>query len=102
MARANNGGWDFVKVGESYQYKEDWFIAMVTVLEDKSTEDEYVFNLRVDKANHEPPQNGEFEISHAKEVPGIYGGMLQIYKFPEYMCNYKYVREQTTTDHENK
>lgn len=37
MARANNGGWDFIKVGQQYQYKEDGIIAIVTVLEDNST-----------------------------------------------------------------
>ena len=26
MARANNKGWDFIKVNGEYQYKEDYFL----------------------------------------------------------------------------
>lgn len=92
MARANNGGWDFVKVGSTYQYKEDGWIAMVKIIEDNSTADEYRFKLWVEKATDEPPQDGEFEISHAKEVDGYYSGMLQIYEHEEYGCNYRWVR----------
>ena len=90
MARANNGGWDFVEVGKTYQYKEDWFIAMVTILEDNSTDKEYAFKLGVEKSTHTPPGDGEFEISHAKNLTGVYSGMLQLYENEEYMCTYKW------------
>lgn len=93
MARANNNGWDFIKVGETYQYKEDSWIAMVTIIEDNSTEKAYCFKLRVEKASEEPPQNGEFEIYYVKDINGFYSGMLQFYKNPEYSCNYKWVRD---------
>lgn len=93
MARAVNNGWDFVKVGKSYQYKEDWMIAMVTILEDNSDEGNYRFKLRVDKSNVEPPQNGEFEIGHDKTFNGIYSGMIQLYENVEYLCEYKWERK---------
>lgn len=93
MARAVNNGWDFVKVGKSYQYKEDWFIAIVTILEDNSDKENYRFKLRVEKATEEPPQNGEFEISHDKTFNGIYSGMIQLYETDEYSCEYKWQRK---------
>jgi len=95
MARANKGGWDFVQVGKTYQYKEDWFIADVTILEDKSNEEEYRFVLQTEKSNEEPPtEDGVFEIGHAKMLEGYYSGMLQLYETPEYVCNYKWERKQ--------
>lgn len=94
MARANNGGWDFIKVGETYQYKEDWFIARVTILEDNSTADEYLFKLQTEESNTEPPtKDGVFEIEHAKDVGGYYSGMLQLYEQPEYKYDIKWRRE---------
>jgi hypothetical protein len=93
MARANNNGWDFVKVGKTYQYKEDGFIAMVTILEDNSDEKYYRFKIRVEKSNFMPPQNGEFEISHIKDLGGVYSGMLQLYETEAYGCEYKWVRK---------
>lgn len=92
MSRANNGGWDFVKVGGTYQYKEDGYIAMVKVLEDNSTENEYRFKLKVEKATQSIGDD-EFEISHMKDLTGVYSGMLQLYEQEEYMCNYKYTPE---------
>jgi len=94
MARGNENGWDFIKVGTIYQYKEDWFIAMVTILEDQSNPDEYRFKLQVEESNFEPPQNGEFEVTHNKNVTGYYSGMLQFYEEPEYVCEYKWKRNQ--------
>ena len=101
MARANNGGWDFIKVGGTYQYKEDWFIAMVTILEDNSTENEYRFKLQTEQSNEEPPtedgmEEGVFTISHIKKVGGYYSGMLQFYKEEEYTFNPKWKREVKT------
>lgn len=94
MSRGVNNGWDFVKVGETYQYKEDWFIAMVKVLEDNSDDKCYRFTLQVEKASHDPffAQNGVFEIYHDKSFNGIYSGMNQIYETEEYMCTYKWFR----------
>jgi len=94
MARANNGGWDFVKVGKTYQYKEDSFIAIVKVLEDNSDDKCYRFKLQVEKATYEPhfAENGIFEIYHIKDVDGYYNGMLQFYENEEYSCNYKWNR----------
>jgi hypothetical protein len=92
MARANNGGWDFVKEGETYQYKEDGWIAMVTVVKDNSTDEHYAFDLRVEKATEDWGLR-EFDIMNVKGDSGYYSGMLQIYKTPEYMCTYNYERE---------
>jgi len=93
MSRAPNGGWDFVEVGKTYQYKEDWFIAMVKVLEDKSDNENYCFKLQIEKSSHTPffaDKNGICEISHVKKMDGIYSGMIQLYEDEEYMCNYKW------------
>jgi len=92
--RAPNGGWDFVRVGQTYQYKEDWFIAMVKVLEDKSDDEYYRFVFEVQKATHEPvfAENGVFEISHVKKLDGVFSGMLQIYPQETYWCKYKWER----------
>ena len=97
MSRANNGGWDFVKVGETYQYKEDGWIAMVTILEDNSTEEQYAFKLKIEKSTIEPQEGefGEFDISHAKGLSGYYSGMMQLYEAPEYVCDYKWKRDKT-------
>jgi len=91
MARANNGGWDFVKVGETYQYKEDWFIATVKVLEDNSTDEMYQFKLETIESNDDPPDDdGVFSIGHAKDVGGYFNGMIQLYESPEYSFTPKY------------
>jgi len=91
MARANNGGWDFVKVGETYQYKEDYLIAMITILEDNSTDEEYCFKIRFEKANIDMGTDVEIDISHIKNLDGVYSGMLQIYEKEEYICEYKWI-----------
>ena len=98
MSRANNNGWDFVKVGGSYQYKEGGFIAMVTVVEDNSDDDYYRFTLRVDKATFTPPDNGEFEISHIKNLDGVYSGRSQLYEDEAYFCNYKWIKGEIKTE----
>lgn len=96
MARANDGGWDFVKVGGLYQYKEDGFIAHVTILEDKSDEKFYRFKLQVERCNDEkPPQDGVFEIVHMKHPGGHWSGMIQLYEQPEYSIKeYKWIRKE--------
>ena len=94
MSRGVNGGWDFVKVGETYQYKEDGWLCEVKVLKDNSTEKEYNFRLQVEKSNW--PKEvipTEFTVSHNKEFNGIYNGMNQIYETEEYMVEYKWERE---------
>ncbi len=92
MARANNGGWDFVKKGGTYQYKEDGWIAEVTVLEDNSTPEEYSFKLQVEKATNKLVGDDIFDVSYSKEITGYFNGMAQFYKRAEYMCTYGYIR----------
>lgn len=97
MARANNNGWDFVEVGKSYQYKEDWLIAEVTILEDNSTDDEYIFKIRFDKANMELSKNGEdvvIDITNIKNATGYYSGMVQFYDTQEYVLDYTWERKK--------
>jgi hypothetical protein len=93
MARANNGGWDFVKVGQQYQYKEDGIIALVTVLEDTSTDEAYNFKVRVDKATFPFPEE-TFDVMSDKKSTGYYSGMIQFYEQPEYTCNYVWERNE--------
>jgi len=84
MARANNGGWDFVKVGGIYQYKEEWLIGMFEVIQDKSNVEFYEFELRPLLTNVDIGEN-TFNISHVRN-PGVYwSGMQQLYKDPEYV-----------------
>lgn len=86
MARANNGGWNSIKVGSEYQYKEDWFIAKVKVIEDNSDEKYYRFKLEIMPYLDYPTsldadgKETEFEISHIKDS-GFYNGMLQLYEW---------------------
>jgi hypothetical protein len=85
MARANNNGWDFIKVGGEYQYKEDHFIGMVKVLEDNSDDEMYRFKIQVLKANCKDIGPEPFDVSHAKDPSGYYSGMLQFYETLEYV-----------------
>lgn len=91
MAVGNEHGWDFVKVGHTYQYKEDRWIAEVTILADNSTDEEYRFDVLVDKAT-EDYETPEFKISWMKNFTGYFSGMINLYENPEYRCTYKYVR----------
>ena len=94
MARPVNGGWDFVKKGSLYQYKEDGWIAMVTIMEDNSTPEEYSFTLRIEKASQKLGDD-IFGITYSKTEHGddIFG-MLQLYEQEEYTCNYGYYRDK--------
>jgi len=91
MARPERNGWDFVRVGKVYQYKEEWgigraLIAMVEILEDTSDDKYYNFKIRPLKGTMELAEIGPepFEVSHAKNIGGIYSGMPQFYEEPEY------------------
>jgi hypothetical protein len=84
MPRAVKNGWDFIKVAEIYQYKEAGLIIMVTILEDKSTDEEYNFTVAVlDYPGYEDMTkmfNTEtFTVSHTKEFDGMYSDMTQFY-----------------------
>ena len=81
MSSASNHGWDFVKVGGVYQYKESFFIAMITILEDNSTDKMYDFKIEFGKNNSKSIKPGTVTtISHVKDFDGAYSGMMQIYK----------------------
>lgn len=90
MATANNNGWDFVKAGETYQYKEDWFIGDVKILEDNSDDEQYKFTVEVVETTDPDcfPIGREFEVSHAKDFNGYWSGMINFYKNPEYITDY--------------
>jgi hypothetical protein len=85
MARANNGGWDFIKVGGKYQYKEDSFIAEIEILEDNSNDVGYDFKVKVLNANEPQGKSSVFDrFSHIKELVGYWFGMIQVFESPEY------------------
>ncbi len=85
MARANDGGWDFIKVGEIYQYKESPFIGMVKILEDNSDEECYRFKIQVLQGNDDMMGSEPFDISHVKDPGGVWNEMMQFYETPEYV-----------------
>ena len=80
MARAadNKGrGWDFLKVGKVYQYKEGPLVAMVEVLEDNSDEDFYRFKIVAKKAAYNIAAT--FVVTHNKRFHGYWSDMPQFY-----------------------
>lgn len=86
MARSSDsGGWDFVKVNEIYQYKEDSYLAMVKVIEDNSDTDAYKFKLEVQQANYDWIPDRVFDISFSKSFEGCYSGQVQLYENEEYI-----------------
>jgi hypothetical protein len=92
MARANNGGWDFVKVGGVYQYKEEGQIAIVKVLSTEPDPNYYRFQLSVLAATF--PFDKEFEVVHHKNPGGYWNEMQQFYPDPEYSAKYKHVYDK--------
>jgi len=67
MASAQDHGWNFLNVGENYQYKEGKFIAMVQIVEDNSTDDFYQFVSEILEAIYEPAKQ-RFQISCIKSI----------------------------------
>ncbi|HPH21862.1 MAG TPA: hypothetical protein PLE32_23895 [Haliscomenobacter sp.] len=95
MARPNNGGWDFIKVGGSYQYYEAGAVFMVTVLQDLSTPSLYEFLIRIDKAERDlgpTDSSPQVKISHDKK-DGVYGGMSQFFETERYKREYTWIRK---------
>ena len=93
MTRSENNGWDFIKVGETYQYKDDGIgignatIAMVKILEDTSDDDWYNFKVKVVEGDKALKEWGTkpFNVGHKKNIGGVYSGMPQFYETPEYI-----------------
>jgi len=83
MARGNNNGWDFIKTGELYQYKESHAILVVEVLKDYSTDSEYSFLLKPIASTVDLSE--EFIVTHNKKSTGAYNGQVQLYETPEYL-----------------
>ena len=95
MARAVHNGWDFVKVGKTYQCKESGVISIIQILEDNSNEKNYNFKVEVQKSTNLIPR--EFEIFHSKEGNGYYNDMIQVYEEEEYLVReyrYDYTRSE--------
>ena len=87
MARssANYGyGWDFVKDGGVYQYKEGGYVAIVKVWVDHSTDTQYEFHLMILAENHECGQK-EIILIARKGITGTYNDAAQLYEEPEYI-----------------
>jgi len=89
MSTAQNNGWDFVKIGETYQYKEGSFIAMISIIEDNSDEENYRFTIKILEANREPLLI-ICDIFSQKKISFGYPGMCLIYKSIMYNCEYKW------------
>ena len=91
------GKWDFVKVGNSYQYKEGTWIALLTILEDNSTDEMYQFKSRIEKSLGIPPVKDSFSFSFSKTFEGGYGGMSQLYESAVYPSElYTWSRNEST------
>jgi len=75
--------WGFIKQGGVYQYKEDYIILIVEILEDNSTDNEYVFKLRPIAGTFKVTE--PFEIRFPKSFTGRYSGQMQFYDEPEYI-----------------
>ncbi len=92
MARSEDDGWDFIKAGETYQYKEDGggigtaVVGMVKILGDNSTDEIYSFLVQVVEGKTALKIWGSkpFSVGHAKNIGGIYSGMPQFYEEPCY------------------
>lgn len=97
MARGCNNGWDFVKAGEVYQYREGGLIAEILVLEDNSDEEQYSFNVRILRTSEEYFLDKEFEIMHSKDMNGVWNYMPQIFEEPEYIVMNMFVSSWTIT-----
>lgn len=91
MSKATNNGWDFIKVGETYQYKEDWVIAKIKIIENNSDDERYAFVAKI-LASNEDIGRDVFEFSHIKNFTGYYNGMIHVYEHEEYYFpkGYKY------------
>lgn len=89
MSTSPNNGWDFVKIGETYQYKEGSFIAMISIVEDKSDDEYYRFTIKILEANREPPSM-ICDIISQKGLSFGYPGMSKIFKKMMYDCVYKW------------
>jgi len=83
MSRGANGGWDFIKVGGVYQYKESPFIGMVEILEDNSDDEYYSFKVQAVEGNMAIPE--PFTVSLLKSNNAIWHEMCQFYEVPEYI-----------------
>jgi hypothetical protein len=92
MATADNGGWDFVKEGKTYQYKQGDLVGRIKVLEDNSTDTTYIFKVVVEKATKKPIEV-EFPINHKKDLNDAWvennqADMMQIYPKSELKVTY--------------
>lgn len=94
MATADNGGWDFIKKGKTYQYKQGDLVGIIKILKIDSTEKNYIFDVIVEKASVNPRQI-EFKITHKKDLNDEWvaknvNDMIQIYPKPEIKVDYNW------------
>jgi len=85
MARANNNGWDFVKEGGIYQYKEEGCVAMVKIIKDTSDAECYKFEIEVLASDGGILAGEEFSVSHSKNPGGYWNEMTQFYSTAVYV-----------------
>ena len=87
MASAQDHGWGILNVGETYQFKEGKFIAMVQIVEDNSTDDFYQFVIEILEATYKPAKL-RFEISCIKSIDFGYPGMRHFFDKIEFKRDY--------------
>jgi len=81
MTRAYNNGWEFVKVGGEYVYRESGYTLKVKVLEDNSDDEYYRFKLQVSNPMSSGWEKDRiFDILHIKDGGGHFNGMIQFYE----------------------
>lgn len=91
MITATNNGWDFIKVGNTYQYKDDWFVANVTILSDLSNEYNYIFIVKINEANIEQyEEKNILEIVNTKNSSTQSNNTQYFSEKLKYGCNYKW------------
>jgi hypothetical protein len=87
MASAQDNGWNFLNVGETYQYKEGKFIAIVQIVEDNSSDDFYQFVIEILEATSKLAKL-RFEISCIKSIDFGYPGMVHYFDKIEFKRDY--------------
>lgn len=83
MTRAcvNDGnGWNFIKLGNNYFYREDSLVAEVAILQDLTTQEMYRFRVKVLRSNIPMDENLEFNVYYTRSQVGFYIGQAEFYE----------------------
>jgi hypothetical protein len=83
MARPINNGWDFIRVGKTYHYREGRLVAEIEVTEDNSTIERYDFQIKINKSIIKDATRKTIRCDHIKDIKGIYSGMPALYEMSD-------------------